>query len=141
MNSSSTIQHTGSGKFTDAFRIFFYRWFALIVLLYGLLGFLFYSYLLLTGHGGATTGLPFRELSKETLWVWLLVFAVLHFAVFFGSFLLLFYNKVWGFILFITGMSAILLANAIINREINYISWGILLFFGFFLWKGRKSVI
>jgi len=141
MNSSSTIQHTGLGKFTDAFRIFFYRWFALIVLLYGLLGFLFYSYLLLTGPRGATTDLPFRELSKGTLWVWLLIFAVLHLVVFSGGFLLLFFNKVWGFILFITGMSAILLANALINREINYTSWGILLFLVFFLLLWRKHAV
>ena len=101
MGGSSDIQHAVKGKFGAAVSLFFYRWFALIVLLYGLLGFLFYFFLLVTNHHGATTGLPFRELTKGTLWAWLLIFAVLHFVVFSGGLLLLLFNKVLGYILFI----------------------------------------
>ncbi len=140
MGGSSDIQHAVSGKFGAAVSLFFYRWFALIVLLYGLLGFLFYFFLLVTNHNGATTGLPFRELTKDTLWIWLLIFAILHFVVFSGGLLLLLYNKVLGVIFLLTAMPAVLLANAIINNEINFTSWVILVVLGFFLWKGRKQV-
>ncbi|VAW26795.1 hypothetical protein MNBD_BACTEROID07-773, partial [hydrothermal vent metagenome] len=97
-------------------------------------------FLLLTSHDGVTTGLPFRELTKDFLWIWLLVFAVLHLVVFTGGLLLLLINKVSGYILFIVAMPSILLANAVINNEINFTSWGILLIFGFFIWNGRKQV-
>jgi hypothetical protein len=138
MESPSDIQQTGSGKFSVAVRIFFFRWSALLVMLYGMLGFLFYLFLLLSNHGMATISLPFRELSKGVLWFWLLVFAVMHFAVFSGGLLLLLYNKVSGFILVIIALSFILLANAIINEEINYTSWAILLILGFFLSRWRN---
>ncbi len=139
MGGSSDIQHAVSGKFGAAVSLFFYRWFALIVLLYGLLGFLFYFFLLVTNHNGATTGLPFRELTKDTLWIWLLIFAVLHLVVFSGGLLLLLINKVLGYVFFITAMLSILLANILINNEINITSWGILVVLGFFIWKGRKQ--
>lgn len=118
-----------------------YRWFALLIMLYGLLGFLFYLFLFSTNHQALSLGLPFRGLSKNALWSWLVVYAALHFSVFTGGILVLFYKKVSGFILFIAGMSAILLANAMINREINYTSWGILLFLSFFLWLWRKHAV
>ena len=139
MRGSSTIQPVGSKKFSAAVSLFFSRWFALIVLLYGLLGFLFYFFLLVTNHYGAATGLPFRELTKETLWFGLLIFAVLHLVVFSGGLLMLLYNKVSGYIFFVTAMLSILLANAIINSEINFTSWGILLILSFLLWKGYKT--
>ncbi len=138
MGDSPTIQYAGSKKFSAAVILFFYRWFALIALLYGLFGFLFYLFLLVTNHDGVTTGLPFRELAKGTLWIWMLVFAILHFVVFSGGVLLLLRNKVLGYIFFIVAMPSILLANAVINNEINFTSWGILLILGFFIWKGRK---
>jgi len=139
MENASPIQHIGSKKFSITVSLFFYRWFALMALLYGLFGFLFYLFLLLTSHDGVTTGLPFRELTKDFLWIWLLVFAVLHLVVFTGGLLLLLINKVSGYILFIVAMPSILLANAVINSEINFTSWGILLIFGFFIWNGRKQ--
>jgi hypothetical protein len=138
MGGSSDVQHTGSGKISATIGLFFYRWFALIALLYGLFGFLFYFFLLVTNHDGATTGLPFRELTKDTLWIWLLIFAILHLVVFSGGLLLLLYNKVLGYIFFITAMPSILLANVLINNEINITSWGIVLVLGFFIWKGCK---
>ena len=136
MNPVPDIKQAGKRKSPAIIWLFFYRWSALLVLLYGLLGFLFYFFLLTGGHAGATTSLSYRALPKNVLWDWLLVFAVLHLAVFAGGLLLLLYNKVWGFILFIIAMPSILLANAVINHEINFTSWGILAILGFFLWKG-----
>jgi len=138
MTHTSDIQQLDTKKtVTGGVRLLLYRWITLLMLLYGLLGFLFYLFLLLSNHGMTTIILPFRELPKEDLWLWLLVFAILHFAVFTGGLLLL-YNKVSGFILVITAMSFILFANAVINGEINFTSWGILLILGFFLWKWRN---
>jgi hypothetical protein len=125
----------------NAVKVFFYHWFTLLIILYGLLGFLFYLFLFSTNRQTLSLGLSFRGLSKNVLWSWLAVYAVLHLAVFTGGVLVLLYNKVSGFILFIAGMSAILLANAIINHEINYTSWGILLFLSFFLWLWRKHAV
>ncbi len=139
MESVSDIRHPGAGKFGAVVRVLFYRWFSVMVLLYGLLGFLFYLFLLLSNSGGATIELPFRELSKDTLWIWMIVFTVLHFAVFSGGILLLLFNKVWGFTFFFAGMLSILLANAFINNEINYTSWAVILIIAFVLWKWRKQ--
>ena len=141
MEKESAIPFTGAGKFRAVAATFFYRWAALLVILYGLFGLLFYLFILFTNNEGVTTGLAFRELHRDVLWIWLLVFAVLHLAVFAGGFFLLLYNKVTGYIFFLLGMSLILFANAIINNEFNYVSWGILLILGFFLWKRPKAAV
>lgn len=141
MEIASGIQKTETKTSGNVVKVFLYRWFAMLIMFYGLLGFLFYLFLLSTNHQVLSLGLPFRSLSKNALWCLLVVYAVLHLAVFTGGVLVLLYNKVSGFILFIAGMSAILLANAIINREINYTSWGILLFLSFFLWLWRKHAV
>lgn len=141
MEKVSGIPKTETKTSGNVVKVFLYRWFALLIMLYGLLGFLFYLFLLSTNHQALSLGLPFRGLSKNALWSWLVVYAVLHLAVFAGGVLVLFYKKVSGFILLIAGMSAILLGNVIINREINYTSWGILLFLSFFLLLWRKHAV
>ncbi len=141
MGSVSGIPKTETKTSGNIVKVFLYRWFALLIMLYGLLGFLFYLFLFSTSQQTLSLELPFRGLSKNTLWNWLVVYAVLHLVVFTGGVLMLLYKKVSGFILFIAGLSAILLANAIINREINYTSWGILLFLSFFLWLWRKHAV
>jgi len=121
------------------FKDFIYRWFALLVLLYGLLGFLFYFFICVTGHGQQTFEIGFRGLTTGSLGIWLPVYAILHFLVFLGGALLLFYKStIPGIFLFIFGMSIILLSNALINAELNYFSWTILLILTVFLWLWRK---
>lgn len=141
MENASGIPKTKTKTSGNVVKVFLYRWFAMLIMLYGLLGFLFCLFLFSTNHQALSLDLPFRGLSKNVLWCWLVVYAVLHLAVFTGGVLMLLYNKVSGFILIIAGMSAILLANAIINREINYTSWGILLFLSFFLLLWRKHAV
>ena len=143
MNETPDIPRAGSKKIGAVAGKFLYRWFSLLVLLYGLLGFLFYLFLLLTSHKGMSAVLPFRTLSKDVLWIWLFVFAAFHLVVFSGGVLLLLYNKVYGLILFFVGLPAILLANAIINNEVNYASWAVFGIIGislFFLRRGLNFI-
>ncbi len=143
MSEAPDIPCAGSKKPGAVAGKFLYRWFSLLVLLYGLLGFLFYLFLFLTNHKGMSAVLPFRTLSKESLWVWLFVFAVLHLVAFSSGVLLLICNKVYGLILFFVGLPAILLANAIINNEVNYASWTVFGIIGislFFLRRGLNFI-
>ncbi len=111
MGNASGIPKTETKTSGNVVKVFLYRWFALFIMLYGLLGFLFYLFLLSTNHQALSLGLPFRGLSKNALWSWLVVYAALHLAVFAGGVLVLLCKKMSGFILFIAGMSAILLAK------------------------------